>query len=205
MGNNEIENIWKKVDSKISPKSIGELNELLRIKTKKTMNKFLYFLCVDILVCIGLIIFLIITALNRHGDIIYQVNNAILCLIALFSLIVSLLSWNKLQNNKYNLSLKDWLEERIKLLSRWLLGKYSKLYIGLIPVLLIMINLSIHVYYEHKPFIEVMKNEESIYGLIIGFIVGLFVSYIVVNKIRKYQLKNLDFLKELLVAIHNVR
>src|SRR5665647_1414098 len=136
MKNNEIENIWKNVDSKISPKSIDELNELLTTKTKKTMNKFLYILCVDIIVCIGLIIFLIMTALNRQSDIIYQVNNSILCLITLFSLIVSLLSWTKLQNNKYNLSLKDWLEERIKLLTRWLLGKYSKLYIVLIPILL---------------------------------------------------------------------
>ena len=204
MKNNEIENIWKNVDSKISPKSIDELNKLLTTKTKKTMNKFLYILCVDIIVCIGLIIFLIITALNRQGDIIYQVNNSILCLITLFSLIISLLSWNKLQNNKYNLSLKDWVEERIKLLSRWLLGKYSKLYIVLIPILLIMINLSIHVYYEHKPFIEVMKNEESIYGLIIGFIIGLFVSYFAIKKIRKYQLKNLEFLKELHGALHNV-
>ena len=204
MENNEIENIWKNIDSKINQKSIDELNELLNTKTKKTMNKFLYILCVDIIVCIGLIIFLIITALNRQGDIIYQVNNSILSLITLFSFIVSFLSWNKLQNNKYNLSLKDWVEERIKLLSRWLLGKYSKLYIVLVPILLIMLILSIHVYYEHKPFTEVMKNEESIYGLILGSIIGLLVSYFAINKIRKYQLKNLEFLKELHGALDNV-
>jgi hypothetical protein len=204
MKNNEIENIWKNIDSRISPKSIDELNELLTSKTKKTMNKFLYILCIDITVCIGLIIFLVMTALNRQGDIIYQVNNSILCIITLFSFFVSLLSLNKLQNNKYNLSLKDWLEERIKLLSKWLLGKYSKLYIVIIPILIIMINLSIHVYYEHKPFTEVMKQEESIYGLIIGFIIGLLVSYFAINKIRKYQLKNLEFLKELHDALQNV-
>jgi hypothetical protein len=204
MKNNEIENIWKNIDSRISPKSIDELNELLTSKTKKTMNKFLYILCIDITVCIGLIIFLVMTALNRQGDIIYQVNNSILCIITLFSFFVSLLSLNKLQNNKYNLSLKDWLEERIKLLSKWLLGKYSKLYIVLIPILIIMINLSIHVYYEHKPFTEVMKQEESIYGLIIGFIIGLLVSYFAINKTRKYQLKNLEFLKELHDALQNV-
>jgi hypothetical protein len=204
MKNNEIENIWKNIDSRISPKSIDELNELFTSKTKKTMNKFLYILCIDITVCIGLIIFLVMTALNRQGDIIYQVNNSILCIITLFSFFVSLLSLNKLQNNKYNLSLKDWLEERIKLLSKWLLGKYSKLYIVIIPILIIMINLSIHVYYEHKPFTEVMKQEESIYGLIIGFIIGLLVSYFAINKIRKYQLKNLEFLKELHDALQNV-
>jgi hypothetical protein len=197
MENNEIENTWRNIDSKISSKSKDELNQLLTLKTRKTMNKFFYILSADITVCIGLIVFLIITALNRKGDIIYQVNNTLLCLITLISLLVSLLSWKKLQNNKYNLSLKDWLEQRIKLLSSWLSGRYSRLYIVLIPVLLVMINLSIHVYYEYKPFIEVMKNEESIYGLIIGFLIGLLVSYYAINKIRRYQLKNLEFLKEL--------
>lgn len=201
MENNEIENIWKNIDSSINPKSVVELNELLAIKTKTTMNKFLYFLGVDMIICIGMIIFLIITAFNRQGDMIYLVNNAILFLITLFAFVVSLLSWNKLQNNRYNLSLKDWLEERIKLLSRQLLGKYSKLYIVLIPILLIMINLSIHVYYEHKLFVEVLKNEESIYGLLIGFILGLIVSYYVANKIRRFQLKNLEFLKKLHSAL----
>jgi hypothetical protein len=66
-----------------------------------------------------------------------------------------------------------------------------------------MIILSIHVYYEHKPFIEVMKNEESIVGLIIGFAVGLFVSYLAINKIRRYQLRNLEFLKELYSRLYN--
>jgi hypothetical protein len=197
METNELQNIWKNIGSEISLKTTEELNQLLTIKTRKTINKFLYIFSVDIIVCVGLIVFLILTAHNRQSDIIYLVNNTILCLITLTALINSLLSINKLQNNRYNLSLKDWLEQRIKLLSRWLLGKYSKLYIVLIPVLLVMINLSIHVYFEYRPFLEVMKNEESIYGLAIGFLVGLFVSYFAINKIRKYQIENLEFLKEL--------
>jgi len=200
---NDIENIWKNMESKISPKSIAELNELLTKKSKKTVSKFLYIILVDIIVCIGLIIFLIITALNRQGDIIYQLINSVLSLITIVSLIVSLLSWIKLNNNKYNLSLKDWLKERISLLSKWLLGKYSKLYIILIPILLILLNISIHVYFEYKTFMEVVKNEESIYGLTIGFIIGLFVSFFAISKIRKYQLKNLEYLKELYSSIQN--
>jgi hypothetical protein len=204
METDELQNIWKNIDSEINLKSIDELNQLLTTKIKKTINKFLFIFSLDIIVCVGLIVFLIITILNRQGDMIYQVNNSILCLITFISLIVSLLSWNRLQNNKYNLSLKVWLEQRIKLLSRWLLGKYSRLYIAIIPVLLVMIILSIHVYYEYKPFIEVMKNEESIYSLIIGYPIGLFVSYFGINKIRKYQLKNLEILKELHCRLCNV-
>ncbi|MDP3642137.1 MAG: hypothetical protein Q8S54_02985 [Bacteroidota bacterium] len=197
METNDLQNIWKNIDAEINLKTTDELHQLLTAKTRKTINKFLLIMSIDILVCVGLIAFLLITMLNRQGDTIYQVNNSILCIFTLFALIVSVLSWKKLQNNKYNLPLKDWLEQRIKLLTKWLLGRYSKLYILLIPVLLVMINLSIHVYYERKPFTEVLQNEESIYGLTIGFIIGLFVAYYAVNKIRRYQIKNLEFLKEL--------
>jgi hypothetical protein len=197
METNNLQNIWKNADSEINLKSAAELNQILSVKIRKTMNKFLVILSIDIIVCVGLILFLVITAFNRQSDILYLVNNSILGLITIASLLISLLSLKKIQNNKYNLSVKDWLEQRIKLLSGWLLGKYSKLYIAIIPILLVLINLSIHVYYEYKPFIAVMKDSESIYGLIIGFIVGLAVSLYTINKIRKYQINNLEYLKTL--------
>ena len=197
METNEFQNIWKNIDSEINLKSKEELNLIFTTKTRKIINKFLFIFAIDIIVSVGLIVFLIITTLNRPGDIIYQVNNSLLCLFTIFSLFVSLLSLNKLQNNEFNIPLKDWLEQRITLLTRWLLGKYSKSYIILIPILLIMINLSIHVYYEYQPFMEVMKNGESIYGLIVSYPIGLLVSFYAINKIRKFELKNLEYLKEL--------
>lgn len=192
-----MQNIWKNIDAEFKSKTVDELNLLLSAKTRKTINKFLFIIGLDIITCVGLIVFLIITTLNRHGDLIYQVINFILCAITVTALITSSFSWNKLQKNKFNLPLKEWLEQRINLLSKWLLGKYSKAYIVLMPILVALIMLSIHVYSEHKPFTEVMKNGESIYGLIVGFTVGLFVAYYSVSKIRGYQLKNLEFLKEL--------
>ncbi|PKP07292.1 MAG: hypothetical protein CVU10_07045 [Bacteroidetes bacterium HGW-Bacteroidetes-5] len=197
MENNELQKIWKNIDSEIDLKTTGQLNQLLDNKIRKTINKFFFILSIDIIVSFGLIVFLIVTALNRQDDIFYLINNSILILITFSALIISLFSLNKLNRNQCNLSLKDWLEQRINLLSKWLLGKYSKLYIVIIPILLVMINISIHVYYEYKPFVEVMKSEESIIGLIVGFLVGLFVSYYAINKIRKYQIKNLEFLREL--------
>ena len=197
MENTELQRIWKNIDSEIELKTSGELNQLLNNIIRKTINKFFVILSIDIIVSAGLIVFLVVTALNRQDDIFYLINNTILFLITCSALIISLLSLNKLNRNQRNLSLKDWLEQRIKMLSGWLLGKYSKLYLVLIPLLLVMINISIHVYYEYKPFVEVMKSEESIIGLIVGFLVGLFVSYYAINKIRKYQIKNLEFLKEL--------
>lgn len=197
METNELQNIWKNIDAEIKSKTVKELNQLLTVKTRKTINKFLFIIGLDFITCVGLIVFLVITTLNRQGDSIYQIINSILCAITLIALIISFYSYNILHNNKFNLPIKEWLEQRIKLLSKWLSGKYSKAYIVLIPILEALILLSIHVYYEHKPFTEVMKNGESIYGLIAGFAVGLFVAYYAVSKIRSYQLKNLEFLKEL--------
>lgn len=197
METDKLHSVWKNINSEINMKPISELNKSLAAKTRKTMNNFLFFLAVDIIVCTGVIVFLVITALNRRDDILYLTNNSAIGLITLISLIVSAGSYYKLQNNKLNLPLKDWLGERIGLLSRWLTGKSSKIYVALIPLLIVMINLSIHVYYEYKPFIEVLKNPDSLTGLIVGYLVGVIVSIFVVVKIRRYQLLNLKFLKEL--------
>jgi len=203
METNRLQNIWKNNETKIKLKTINELNQSLAARSRQTINNFLIFFAIDVFVCIGVIVFLIITALNRQGDILYQANNAVLSLVTLTAFVISLLSWIKLRNNKFNLPLKEWVEQRIRLLSKWLLAKYSKLYIVLIPILLVMINISIHVYYEYKPLIEVMKNEESVIGLIIGFIIGVFVSIFALNNIRRYQIKNLGYLKEIYARLCN--
>lgn len=205
MENNELQKIWRTIDIEINPKSKDELNLLLKSKAKQTINKFLIIMSISIIVCIGLIVFLTITSLNRQDDLIYLINNTTLGIVTIISLISGLFSWYKIQNNRYNQPLKNWLDERINLLSRWLTGKFSKLYIFLIPLLYMLTVLSIHVYFENKTFIEVLNTEESIIGLIVGTPIGLFVSYYGTRKIRKYQLKNLEFLKDLHGRLCNVR
>jgi hypothetical protein len=197
MENDELQKIWKNVDSEINQKTKDELNLLLTSKTKQTLNKFLVIISISILVSLGLLIYLTITSLNRQNDLIYLTNNITLGMITITSLISGLWSWYKFQNNKYNQPLKNWLEIRINILTKWLTGKYSKLYLFIIPLLYVLIVLSIHVYFENKPFIDVLKTEESIIGLIVGAPIGLFVSYYAARKIRKIQLQNLEFLKDL--------
>jgi Na+/proline symporter len=199
----KLHNIWNNIDSEIKLKTIDELNQSLVTRTRKTINKFLTFLLIDTIICVGVIVFLIITALNRREDTLYLVNNGLIGLITLISLVVSVVEWSRLQKNKYNVPLKEWVEQRIKLLSKWLLGKHNRFYIILLPFLLLMMNMSIHVYYEYKTFLEVLKDEESVIALIVGFVVGLIVSLITVKKIRDYQKKNLESLKELYSLLCN--
>lgn len=205
MENNELQKIWKTIDTEINQKSKDELNLLLTSKTKQIINKFLVIMSISILICVGLLIYLTITSLNRQNDLIYLINNATLGIVTIISLISGLLSWYKIQNNRYNQPLKNWLEARINLLSKWLTGRFSKLYLFLIPLLYVLTVLSIHVYFENKSFIDVLNTEESIIGLIVGVPIGLFVSYFVARKIRKYQLHNLEFLKDLHGRLCNVR
>ena len=197
MENNELQKLWKSVDSQIDLKSKEELNLLLTDKAKQTINKYVITMTASIIICPGLLIWLIVTALNRPDDIIYMINNIALGLITVISFVSALWSSYKLKNNKLNQPLKEWLEVRIKLLSKWFSGSYNKLYILLIPIIYALMLLSIHVYYENAPYLEVLKNEESIIGLIVGAPIGLFVAFFGVTKIRKYQMINLEFLKDL--------
>lgn len=204
MVNNELQKIWKNVNAEVNHKSKDELNLLLTSKTKQTINKFLIILSISIIICIGLLVYLIITSLNRQDDLIYLINNVTLGVVIIISLYSGLFSLYKLQNNKYNQPLRNWLEVRINLLSKWLTGRFSRSYIFIIPFLYLLTVLSIHVYFENKSFVEVLNTEESIIGLIVGIPIGLFVSYYAVRKIRKYQLHNLEFLKDLYGRLCNM-
>ncbi len=204
MENNELQKIWKSIDTEVSQVSVEELNLLLKSKTRQTINKYLAIELTSIVVSIGLTVFLVITSLNRKSDLIYLVNNGILGVITLTALISGLWTWRKLQLGQLNLPLKIWLEERINLLSSWFKGPQSKLYLFLLPVIYILLILSIHVYYENKPFIEVVRNDESVMGLLVGTPIGLFVAFFSVRVIRKVQLKNLEFLKDLHNRLHGL-
>ena len=197
MENNELQKIWKDSDREIHQKSKDELNLLLASITRNTIYKFLYIMGAGILSGIGLLIFLIFTSLNRLDDPIYLINNMTLGIISLISIVSGLMSWYKLQNKEPNQSLRNWLEVRINHLSKLIKGKFNKLYIIILPIIYALTVLSIHVYFENKPFLDVLGTGESMIGLIIGTPIGLFVSFFAVRKIRKHELTNLEFLKDL--------
>jgi hypothetical protein len=203
MENNELQKIWKNADLEIHQKSRDELNLLLTSVTRQTINKFLLILGFGILSALGLIVFLTVTSLNRHDDTIYLINNITLGIIAMISLVSGLMSWYKLQNKDYNQPLRDWLTVRINHLTKLVKGKSNRLYVFILPVIYALTILSIHVYFENKPFIEVLGTEESIISLIVGAPIGLIVSYIAVGKIRKQQTQNLEFLKDLHTRLGN--
>jgi hypothetical protein len=197
MENSELQRIWKDAGREIHQKSKDELNLLLTHITRQTINKFLLIIGAGILAGTGVIIFLSYTSIRRPDDIIYLINNLILGVISLVSIFAGLISWYRLQSRKSDQPLKSWLETRIVVLTKLVKGKYNRLYILAIPVIYALTVLSIHVYFENKPFMEVLGTEESVVGLIVGAPVGLFVAFYTVRKIRRSEVANLEFLQDM--------
>ncbi len=197
MEDKELQEIWRSADSKIHQRSKEEINLLLNSVTRQTMNKFLLILGFGILSSAGLLIFLTVASIGRYNDVLFIINNILLGLIAIISLISALASWVRLQKREYHQSLKSWLEEKITYLRKMVRGKTQKTYVIILPVIYILTVLAIHVYYENKPFLEVLQTEESVIGLIVGAPVGLLVAFLAVRKIHKHQRANLEFLEDL--------
>ncbi|HKJ41794.1 MAG TPA: hypothetical protein VKA27_06845 [Sunxiuqinia sp.] len=204
MENDELQKIWKSMGSEFNQKTKDELSLLLSSKVNSTIHNLLKITAISIFISIGLIVYLIITTINRPGDTLFLIDNLLLVFVTAVLLVFKFVSWYHLQTNKFNKPLNEWLKMRIDLLQKYFTGKRSNLYLVLIPVLYILLVLSIHVYFENKPFIEVIHSSESLIGLSVGVPIGLFVAFYSVRKIRKYQLKNLRFLQDLHKRINHL-
>lgn len=209
MENNEMQLIWRTLNADIKQKSKDELNLLLTSKAKQVFSEILILNITAIPVCIGLMVWLIISTANRIDDIAYVANNLLLGLIVLFALFYLIRGWHRYRRGKMDKPVKEWLGIEISLLSKWLIGKYSKIDFYLIPILFVLSFLSIHVYFSDLSFIEVFRSDkfinEDVWGLIIFtpiLFVGLYYSMI---KLRQRQMKKLQFLKDLHERLCNVR
>lgn len=195
MKENNIHTTWKKIDSDIQPETNEELNIKLKRKSKKVIKRFLLSAGISGIISTGVIVFLIITTVNRWEDIYYRTINYGLGLIILISLTIAIKGFFFLLKPPVNTSLKTAVVMQKEKISKWL---NSKLPYFILPVICMLLMLSIHVYFEQNLFIEVITTEESFFGLITGLAVGLIVAYFAMKKIRESQLSHLKHLDELL-------
>lgn len=209
MEDNELQKIWKSADSEINEKSKDELNLLLTLKAKQTLKELIILDIIAIPICVGVVVWLIISSINRVDDKLYLATNILLGIFILIALVYGIWFYAKFQRNKFNLSIKSWLEERINLLSKWLTGRFRNLEFYLFPLIYILTNLSIHVYFTNLYFKEVFISEkfleEDMWAMIIFTPILLAGGFYGLIKIRKYHMKKLEFLKDLYGRLLNVR
>ncbi len=194
MENFELQKIWKTVDSELESKSEGELQKIIESKTRKTIWRFYISYVVIFLITAGYFSFLTISLINRWDDFYLRLNNFAIGIISIVALVSEVFAMRLLREKKSALPLKEWVEKSMSFINRELKQRISYL---VIPIIAIPTILSINVYFSQNTFIELFKDEEQMYGLTVGFIIGMMVSYYFVFKYRKYQLKNFEYLKGL--------
>ena len=197
MEDKELQQIWKNVEVELPEKSKSELNLLLTSKAEQVLGKFRLTMTFSVITSSCFLFFLIISASYRQNDVLYLINNLILAIITLSAFITGIFSLRKTQNKTFDQSLKSWLESRIKALSAWLTGRFSKLYLFLLPLFYLLSVLSFYVFFSNTSLMESFQNKGALTGLLVGVPIGLFTAYFVIVKIRKYQIKNLEFLQDL--------
>ncbi len=197
MENNELIKLWKTVDISKEQKTEKELMLLLKFKARSILYKHSAILIASALISLVIITLLIIASFKRFDDSLFIINNIVLGIITLISLIFGISSWYRLQKSATDKPVKIWLKEKITLLKNSEKSLASKLPFIFIPFIYFLTVLSIHVYFENIQFADIFKDEESVFGLLVGATVGLFVSFYVFKKIKKQVSENLAFLEKL--------
>ena len=194
MSNDSIIEQWKLLDMNVNYYSTEDLKAILIRKSKKVMNRFVYISLVSVTISTGVILFLTYTSLHRLNDKIYLSNNIVLGILTAIALVSGILALFYLKRKNNHAPLKQWLSGKISGLS---VGVRNRLYLYFIPVYMVLFEISTHVYYENKPFLDAFKSEESVIGLLFGLPIGLLAALFVARKLRKYQLNSLDYLRKL--------
>jgi hypothetical protein len=194
MENNEFKDTWRNIQSGFNNKTKPEIENLLNIKVKATVNELLQMIFSSAVVTILMLAFLVIAAIHRREDLFYVANNSLMGLIAVASLIQKIYSFRALNNNKANMPLKEWLKYRIDLLSGTI---YSNTAYYILPLGFILAMLSVRVYFSSQSLVEMVSSVDTVVGLIFGAVIGLSVAFLSVKKIKQKQSGNLDYLKEL--------
>jgi hypothetical protein len=195
MENNELQNIWKNINSGINnTKNKKELDDILRAKVKAIFNEDQYFIAFSFAIGIGFMLFLAAVTILRRDDIYLVINNVLLALLVIYFQIMKIRKFYQLNNYQPNLSVKEWLKHRIDILSKYL---YDNTVYFILPVGFILALFSVDVFMASKPFIEVIRDEKLIVGMFAGFVIGLNIAFISVKRIRKRQLGNLKDLENL--------
>jgi magnesium-transporting ATPase (P-type) len=192
MKNEEIKDTWKTMES-IENYSKEELENILRKKTKRKTDAFLYPIILRMLIMPILCTILILSLVERWEYEFYRYNNIALCGFFLFLLYSSVISFYRIQFVGPNLPLKNWLE-------RWVKYKYKleKSIFGylLLPFFLISVFLSVNLYQTDRSIMELINNTSNLIALLSALIVPLLaLTAIVWMSKRKYS-KSLQYLED---------
>jgi len=202
MDKDEIKNIWQGANRSIEHFSKEEIGKLFKQKSRTIMRKFILWFIISIILSIGLLLYLGITSVLRFDDLYFVFVNLLLIILTAYFLIEYLKGYYKLNSIKIaNGNLKEMIQQKVSLIKRYLIG--TKLSSLIIIPFVILLMISIYVFFEKEDMIKVLVMDDAIWGLIFGGIVAIIIKWWVRKKMRKYYESNLTRLIENLEEIQD--
>jgi len=176
MDKNEIKNIWQGANRSTEHFSKEEIEKLFNKKSKTIMRKFIFWFIISIILSIGLLLYLVITSVLRFDDLYFVFVNLLLIILTAYFLTEYLKGYYKLNSIKIaNGNLKEMVQQKIRLIKRYLVG--TKLSSLIIIPFVILLMISIYVFFEKEDMIKVLAMDDSIWGLIFGGIVAIIIKW----------------------------
>ena len=202
MDKDEIKNTWQGASRSIEHFSKEEIEKLINQKSRTIMGKFILWFIISIILSIGLLLYLVITSVLRFDDLNFVFVNLLLIILTIFFLTEYLKGYYKLNSIKIaDGNLREMIQQKIKLIKRYLIG--TKLSSLIIIPFVILLMISIYVFFEKEDMIKVLVMDDAIWGLIFGGIVAIIIKWWVRKKMRKYFESNLVRLENNLKEIQD--
>jgi len=192
MKNEEIKDIWKKMESTANY-SKEELENILLKKTKRKTDTFLYPIILRMVIMPVLCTILIISMIERWDYEFYRYNNIALCGFLLFLLYSSVISFYRIQFVGPNLPLKNWLERWVKYKNKLEKSIFGYL---LLPFFLISVYLSVNLYHTDRSIVELINNTSNLVELLSSLIVPILAMTAIVWISRRRYSKTLQYLED---------
>ncbi|MCK4694786.1 MAG: hypothetical protein KAT74_03445 [Candidatus Cloacimonetes bacterium] len=166
------------------------------------MRKFILWFIISIILSIGLLLYLGIASVLRFDDLYFVFVNLLLIILTAYFLIEYLKGYYKLNSIKtVNGNLKEMIQQKIRLINRYLVG--TKLSSLIIIPFIILLMISIYVFFEKEDLIKVLVMDDAIWGLIFGGIVAILIKLLARKKMGKYFESNLTRLENNLKEIQD--
>ena len=165
MDKDEIKNTWQGAGRSIERFSKEEIEKLFNQKSRTIMRKFILWFIISIVLSIGLLLYLVIASVLRFDDLNFVFVNLLLIILTIFFLTEYLRGYYKLNLIKIaNGNLKEMIQQKIRLIKRYLIG--TKLSSFIIIPFVILLMISIYVFFEKEDMIKVLVMDDAIWGLI---------------------------------------
>lgn len=189
----DLRTSWKSLTESKEYFDKEQLNFMIMEKYKKLLKQRIDYMGLSILICVVVLAYVVFTGLMRLSDPYFVIVNSLLAVYLGIVTVLSIKYFRRLTSpGAFTEGVKHVIEKRADLMEKGF--KRRKWDLALIYPLGVFLTLSINVFFEKKPLLEVLQNEESLWGLAFGLLVGLVAATIYYKKVTKYfdrQIKDL--------------